>query len=244
MTPNSTTSKLQARVSVAKDITATARDAALLLLGLLLIAFPATFNGILVTAGFEEGSIAGMKWKSKLQSSDQALKVATSKIVELQKQLASNQQILEITQQKINDPKLAAKVVEVVDGNRAVKKSASEVEKSSARVISNNADYVAKATTALNLGSEGFAVVFGTDTTPELAEYEVGLATKKYGIPDAKIFYRNGGYVSASVAPSLEQANATLILAKRKRQDSYIASIKTWCPTQKVEGNITRCSDP
>jgi hypothetical protein len=244
MTPEPTTTTLQARVTVAKDITATARDAALLLLGLLLIAFPSTFNGILVSAGFEEGSIAGMKWKSKLQSSDQALKVATSKIAELRKQLAANQNILRIAQPGINDPKLAAKVEEVVEGNSAVKKSASAVESSSARVISDNAAFVAKATSALNLDSEGFAVVFGTDSTPELAQYEVDLAAQKYGIPDAKIFYRNGGYVSVSVASSLEQANATLLLAKRKRQDSYIASIKTWCPTQKIEERITRCIEP
>jgi len=182
-----------------------------------------------------------MKWKSKLQSSDQALKVATSKIGELQKQLASNQKILKNAQPGIDDPKLAAKVEEVVDGNSAIEKSASAVKISFARVINDNAAYVAKATTALNLGGEGFAVVFGTDTTPELAQYEVDLAAKKHGIPDAKIFYRNGGYVSAYVAPSLEQANATLILAKQKRQDSYIASIKTWCLIQKVEERITRC---
>jgi len=59
MTPEPTTTTLQTRVTVAKDITATARDAALLLLGLLLIAFPSTFNGILVSAGFEEGSSPG-----------------------------------------------------------------------------------------------------------------------------------------------------------------------------------------
>jgi hypothetical protein len=120
MTPEPTTTTLQARVTVAKDITATARDAALHLLGLLLIAFPSTFNGILVSAGFEEGSITGMKWKSKLQSSDQALKVATSKIGELQKQLTSNQKVLKNAQPGIDDPKLAAKVEEVVDGNSAI----------------------------------------------------------------------------------------------------------------------------
>ncbi len=242
--PEPTKTSFQARVTVAKDITATVRDAAFLLLGLLLIAFPSKLNGILVSAGFEEGSIAGMKWKSKLQSSDEALKVATSKIVELQRQLASNQRILKIAQPGIDDPKLAAKVEEVVDGNSAVKKSASAVERSSARVINDNAAYVAKATSALNLGSEGFAIVFGTDTTPELAQYEIDLAARKYGIHDGKIFYRNGGYVSASVAPSLEQANATLLLAKQKRQDSYIVSIKTWCPSQKVQEGITRCNEP
>jgi hypothetical protein len=54
MTSDQQTNNLQARVTVAKDITATARDAGLLLLGLLLIVFPSTFNTILVSAGFEE----------------------------------------------------------------------------------------------------------------------------------------------------------------------------------------------
>jgi hypothetical protein len=241
MTPEPSTTNLQARVTVAKDITATARDAALLLLGVLLIVFPSTFNGILVSAGFEEGSIAGMKWKSKLQSADQALKVTTSKIAELQAQLMSNQKLLKKAQPGITDPDLAAAVAEVVAGNNAVDKSASAVQISSAGVINKNAAYVAKATNALNLGSEGFAVVFGTDTNLESARYEVDVVAKKLGIPDAKIFYRNDGFVSASVAPSIEQANATLVLARKRRPDSYVVSIKTWCPSQKAEERMIRC---
>jgi len=242
MTSDQQTNNLQARVTVAKDITATARDAGLLLLGLLLIAFPSTFNGILVSAGFEEGSIAGMKWKSKLQNSDEALKVATGKIAELQRQLISNQELLKKAQSRIENPDLAAQVARVVDGNEAIGKSASAVQRSSEGVISANAAYVAKATTALNLGDKGFAVVFGTDTSLESARYEVDVVAKKLGIPDAKIFFRNEGYVSASVAPTIDQANSTLALARKRRSDSYIVSIKTWCPSQKNEEYFTRCS--
>jgi hypothetical protein len=232
---------LQERVAVVKDITATARDAALLVLGLLLIVFPSTFNAILVSAGFEEGSIAGMKWKSKLQSSDQALKVAASKIAELQNQLMSNQELLKKAQPGITDPEMAAKVDKVVNRNAAIERSASAVQRNAAGVINENAAYVAKATSALNLGGKGFAVVFGTDTTLESARHEVDVAAKNLGIPDARIFYRSEGFVSASVAPSIEQANATLVLARKRRADSYVVSIKTWCPNQKVEEKIIRC---
>lgn len=215
MTPDQPANKLQARVAVAKDVTATARDASLLLLGLLLIVFPSTFNRILVSAGFEEGSIAGMKWKSKLQNSDEALKVATGKIAELQRQLIANQELLKQAQSRIQNPELAAQVAKVVDGNEAIGKSASAVQKRSEAVISANAAYVAKATTALNLGDKGFAVIFGTDTSLDSARYEVDVVAKKLDIPNAKIFFRNDGYLSASVAPTIDQANSILVLAQK-----------------------------
>lgn len=242
MTSDQQTNNLQARVTVAKDITATARDAGLLLLGILLIVFPSTFNGILVSAGFEEGSFAGMKWKSKLQNSDEALKVATGKIAELQRQLMTNQELLKKAQSRIENPGLAAQVERIVEGNKAIDKSASAVQKSSEAVISANSAYVAKATAALNLGNMGFAVVFGTDTTLDSARYEVDVVANKLGIPDARIFLRNDGYVSASVAPTIDQANSTLSLAKKRRSDSYIVSLKTWCPIQKNEAGFTRCA--
>lgn len=242
MTPDPAKTNLQAQVTVAKDITATARDACLLLLGLLLLVFPATFNRILVSAGFEEGSIAGLKWKSKLQNSDEALKVATGKIAELQRQLTANQDLLKQAQSKIENPALAAQVSQVVDGNAAIDRSASAVQRQSEAVINANADYVAKATSSLNLSDKGFAVVFGTDTSLESAQYEIKDAARHYDIPNARIFFRNDGYVSAVIAPTMEQANATLALARRKRSDAYIVSMKTWCPVQKVATDMIRCS--
>jgi hypothetical protein len=182
-----------------------------------------------------------MKWKSKLQNSDEALKVATSKIAELQRQIVYNQELLKKAQSRIGNPDLAAQVAKVVNGNEAIGKSASAVQSRSEAVISANAAYVAKATSALNLGDQGFVVVFGTDTSLDSARYEVNVVAKKLGIPDAKIFFRNDGYVSASVAATLDQANSTLALARKRRSDSYIVSLRTWCPTQKDGKDFTRC---
>jgi hypothetical protein len=53
-------------VSLGKDAVALFRDGSLLILAVLLVVFPRKFNRILVDAGFEEGSVVGFRWKSKL----------------------------------------------------------------------------------------------------------------------------------------------------------------------------------
>src|SRR5947207_6195399 len=68
MPENSSTrsSAVERTVAVSKDIIVVLRDATLLGLAGLLLVFPARFNDLLVSAGFEEGSIVGFKWKAKL----------------------------------------------------------------------------------------------------------------------------------------------------------------------------------
>jgi hypothetical protein len=77
-------SAASAVVSLGKDAVALLRDGALFVLAALLIVFPNTFNAILVNAGFEEGSVVGFKWKSKLVESDRTLQKAKATIDELQ----------------------------------------------------------------------------------------------------------------------------------------------------------------
>ena len=55
----------------------------LLLIAVLLIGWPHVVNSILVDAGFEEGSFAGLKWKAKLTQSDDTLLKAQSTIADL-----------------------------------------------------------------------------------------------------------------------------------------------------------------
>src|SRR5229473_515359 len=55
--------RLTAGVALAKDLFAFLRDSSLFAVALLLLVFPATFNAVLTSAGFEEGSFAGLKWK-------------------------------------------------------------------------------------------------------------------------------------------------------------------------------------
>ena len=70
-------------VSLGKDLVALLRDATLFVLAMLLLVFPAQFDSILVDAGFEEGSVVGFKWKSKLIDSNQALEEARATIASL-----------------------------------------------------------------------------------------------------------------------------------------------------------------
>jgi cell division septum initiation protein DivIVA len=76
---------IAALVNLGKDLVALLRDASLLLLAVLLLAFPARFNDLLVAAGFKEGSVAGFKWQANLDDSNDALKAAQDTISELQR---------------------------------------------------------------------------------------------------------------------------------------------------------------
>ncbi len=57
-------------VAIGKDLVATLRDGALLLVVLLLLVWPQAINRILVAAGFESGSFAGLNWKAQLSATD------------------------------------------------------------------------------------------------------------------------------------------------------------------------------
>jgi hypothetical protein len=54
-----------------KNIISILKDGILVLLFILLICFPAFFNGILVRAGFTDGSVMGFNWKKKAIESKQ-----------------------------------------------------------------------------------------------------------------------------------------------------------------------------
>jgi hypothetical protein len=77
---------VSAAVALAKDIFALLRDSSLFAVAFLLLAFPATFNAILTSAGFEEGSFAGLKWKRQLFDTDTSLRTAQETIVSLRAQ--------------------------------------------------------------------------------------------------------------------------------------------------------------
>ena len=79
-------SRLAAGVALAKDVFALLRDSSLFAVALLLLVFPATFNSILTSAGFEEGSFAGLKWKRQFFDTDTALRTAQDTITSLQTQ--------------------------------------------------------------------------------------------------------------------------------------------------------------
>jgi hypothetical protein len=137
-----------AAVSLGKDAVALFRDGALLIVALLLIVFPRTFNAILVDAGFEEGSVVGFKWKSKLVESDEALQRAQSTITELQNKNDELVAALGRVKTRPNDAQLEQQIDKLEDQNRRLKGSTQQVQAAVSQTIESNAPLVQKALAA------------------------------------------------------------------------------------------------
>jgi hypothetical protein len=123
--PKPAQSPLTASVSLGKDLVSLLRDGAIFVLAVLLIVFPVQFNSILVNAGFEEGSVVGFKWKSKLVESDKALKDAQVTISDLQAKNDELVKALADTNAKLQDPKLAERAAKLQDENSKLKDATS-----------------------------------------------------------------------------------------------------------------------
>lgn len=172
--PKPAQSPLTAFVSLGKDLVSLLRDAAIFLLALLLIAFPGQLNSILVNAGFEEGSVVGFKWKSKLVESDKALKDAQVTISDLQAKNDELVKALEDTNAKLKDPKLMERAEKLQDENSKLKNATLQVQTTVSNAIESNIPLVAKALSSTD----------GRTASPRSkADFSVGLQT--LGVSDA-----------------------------------------------------------
>ena len=145
-------------VAIGKDLVSLLRDGALFLLALLLVAFPAQFNSILVHAGFEEGSVVGFTWKSSLVDSNEALQKANNTIDSLK---ASNAQLLKAltdANAKVNDPQQLAHLAELEEENRRLKEQTQKVQTVVSDTIESNAPLVAKALSSTTRGKSAYSV--------------------------------------------------------------------------------------
>lgn len=228
-------------INVGKDAVALLRDLALFLLALLLLAFPGTFNGVLTSAGFEEGSLVGFKWKSKLVESDGALKEARSTITDLTGQLEKTSQTLAAVQTRLNDPSLDETVARIEAENKKLTAASAAVENSITHTIASNAALVEKAQTAIGSNAV-WGVVFSGDATLDAAKYEVNVVAPKLGIPNASVYVRQKSYRSVSVVESRAQAEQVLTKAKQRRADSYIVNLSTWCPDSAEKESYRECT--
>ena len=143
--PKTAKSLLVNLITVGKDMVALLRDLALFILALLLLVFPVKFNGLLTSAGFEEGSLVGFKWKGKLLDSDAALKETRATITNLQSQLGKASEILNEAKGKVNDPTLEKKIAELTKQNKQLSVSSAQVETAVRKTIGDNASFVEKA---------------------------------------------------------------------------------------------------
>ena len=230
-------------IGLGKDLVALLRDFALFVLALLLLVFPTTFNGVLTKAGFEEGSLVGFKWKSKLVESDAALKEARATITDLKAQLDKTSQALTDAQAKLNDPSLKDTLAKLEEENKQLNAASSKVEASVANTIASNASFVEKAQTAVSTNT-AWGVVFSGDATLDAAKYEVEVVAPKLGIPNASIYFRQGSYRSVSVVEHRTQAEQVLPKAKQRRADAYIVNMSNWCPSINEKNGYRECVSP
>src|SRR6266700_4918387 len=151
-------------VSLGKNLLALLRDAALFVLALLLLVFPTSFNTVLTNAGFEEGSLAGFKWRGKLVASDSALKDAQATITKLKEQVDKSSQALHNAEAKVNDPVVKAELNKTEMENKQLDTASSKVQESVNTTINNSAPLVEKAQTSVSTNGP-WGVVFSGDTT-------------------------------------------------------------------------------
>ncbi|MEO6455480.1 MAG: hypothetical protein ABIN97_15480 [Ginsengibacter sp.] len=230
-------------ITLGKDLVALLRDTFLFILVMMLLFLPEKLNKTLVRAGFKEGSIAGFKWEAGIAQYDVNLKESQAAINDLKAQLDSTSRVLAEAQSKITDPALKQKLEKVEEENKVVKASSAKIQASARTTISNNMALVEKAQVAISTDDK-WGVVFSGDTNLKLAQYEIGLAKRKYNIPDAVIYFRQGSYRSVAIADSREEARELLISAKRRRSDAYIVPLSSWCQTANDKGDYIECTTP
>lgn len=235
------TSEQKDKVSILgiwKDVVSLLRDSALLLLGLLLVVFPARFNDLLVSAGFEEGSVVGFKWKAKLVESDQALKEAQATITDLSAQNEKLSKELVAAQSQSTNPAEKARLGKLEEETRQLKVISAKVTANVRGTIAANANLVDKALASSADASWG--VVYGGDTNLDAARFEA----RKFGAGKVTIYLRQGSYRSVLVAADRSDAAQWLSKARSLRSDAYVVNLTSWCPGATPQAGYVECSAP
>lgn len=228
-------------VSIGKDVVALLRDGSLLLLAVLLIGWPEIFNDTLVRAGFEEGSLVGLKWKAKVSQQDKELVSAQATIADLKAQNVNLEKALNEAKAQLSDGLLKSKITALEKVNAQVLPSISKVQDSLRTTIEANTAFVQKLQVSGGTMAT-WAVVFSGDTTLKEARYETEKAAPKLGVKDAAIYYRQGSYRGVVIATDRGQANQILMKLKKRRADAYIVNMSTWCPQVSEEKGYVECS--
>ena len=149
--------KIASIAAVAKDIVALLRDGTIFLLAVLLLAFPSKLNSVLVDAGFEEGSIVGFKWKSKLVTANQDLQSAQQQISLLQQRNDELTRHLSDASTKAADPGLKERLAKLEADNDSLKKQSLALQTKITSTIDSNIPLVERATQSADstaLGTE------------------------------------------------------------------------------------------
>ncbi|MCG8343847.1 MAG: hypothetical protein MI685_01650 [Chlorobiales bacterium] len=228
-------------VATGKDLIAMLRDGTLLLFALLLIGCPQQINKILEEAGFEEGSFAGMKWKSKLAQSDEALLEAQATITDLKEQNTRLSKTLAGVRSQVTSTKDKQNIAELSKLNNRIAETSAKVQAVVTSTTSANAPLIQKAQVSSGKVIT-WGVVFGSDRNYQEAKYEVQTVAPQLGLTNAAIYYRNNSYRSVATTTDRLQAEQLLKKAKERRKDSYIVNMASWCKSVKERNGYFECS--
>ncbi len=191
-------SKIADTVAVGKDFVSLLRDAALLSLAILLVAFPNQFNDMLVAAGFEEGSVVGFKWKSKLIDSNEALQKAEATIESLRVQNAELASALDEATKGSDDPVLTKRLEKLESDNKSLNDETMLVQTAVTRAIDSNIPLVTKALASTRQAAtqtrSGYLVGLQTLGVPDSERISINdkLRADGYGLDDVTYSYSAG----------------------------------------------------
>lgn len=233
-------SNINSSISVGKDIIALVRDMTIIVVTLLLLLWPNKINDILVAAGFEEGSLAGFKWKAGLADYDAALKESQANNDMLKNQLDSVSVLLAEAQKNVTNPQLKNKIKEQTVKKERLNEMFLNSKLVVDRTIKANASLVKKAQISVN-ADNSWGIVYGADATLKEAQYEVGTIAKKYKIPNASIYFKQGLYRSVSVVSDRDEAEEVLANARKRRKDAYIVPLSVWCKESEEKEGFIEC---
>jgi hypothetical protein len=203
---------------------------------ILIFFYPSTLNEVLVNAGFEEGSVAGFKWKTKLSESNDNIRDLKNQIEQLNKQ---NQSLVKAINDKQQSDKIYDQAwVDKLNINNV------KLEVATDKVVTQANNFVTTSTDLLlkNKSNAIWGVVFGGDKDLEGALYEVNIKAKQFDLTNTAVYFRKNSYRSVSIAKDNEDAKQLLEKARLKRPDSYIINLTTWCNNPKQEKDYIRCS--
>ena len=230
---------VSAGVGVGKDLVALFRDAFLMVFALLLIFWPHTFNDILVNAGFEEGSLAGFKWKSGFAETRAKLEQAEETLKSLKDANAALTQQLAEAKKFVNDEGLKAEIPSTEQSNEIIAARSAAVQSSVQATIAQTAQLANRLPSQLQ---PVWAIVFGTDTKLDEAKFEIKKAAAAPGLKNARIFLRGGLYLSVVAAGDRSGADDLLAKAKKYRPGAYLINLSSWCPQQVENVDYVACS--
>lgn len=187
-------------VSLGKNVVALLRDLALFTLGVLLLLFPGHFNSMLVNAGFEEGSLVGFKWKSKLVESNEALQKAQETISDLQGKNDELVAALADAKKQSSDVVLGKRIDKLQVDNRQLKSATQQVQATVSETIESNIPLVQKALAAGggraagNLSKSDYSVGVQTLGVPDQERTAINdkLRAEGYGVDPTSLSYAAG----------------------------------------------------